>query len=58
MWARRLSTILPPLDPDEAVEVTKIHSASGIVTARGLVTEQIGRSASRRGAAFRGANLL
>lgn len=29
MLARRLATILPPLDPDEAVEVTRIHSAAG-----------------------------
>jgi magnesium chelatase family protein len=29
MLARRLPTILAPLDPDEALEVTKIHSAAG-----------------------------
>jgi magnesium chelatase family protein len=40
MLARRLPTILPPLDLDEAVEVTKIHSASGIVPTRGLLTER------------------
>ncbi len=30
MLARRLPTILPPLEPDEALEVTRIHSAAGI----------------------------
>ncbi len=29
MLARRLSTILPPLDPDESFEVTRIASAAG-----------------------------
>lgn len=29
MLARRLSTILPPLTPDEALETTKIHSVGG-----------------------------
>ena len=29
MLARRLPTILPPLELDEAIEVTKIHSAAG-----------------------------
>jgi magnesium chelatase family protein len=29
MLARRLGTILPPLSPDEALEVTRIHSAAG-----------------------------
>jgi magnesium chelatase family protein len=36
MLARRLTTILPPLDPDEAVEVTRIHSAAGGEPARRL----------------------
>lgn len=31
MLARRLPTILPPLDRDEALEVTKIHSVAGLV---------------------------
>lgn len=31
MLARRLPTILPPLGPDEALEVTKIHSVAGLV---------------------------
>ncbi|MFN8035709.1 MAG: YifB family Mg chelatase-like AAA ATPase [Acidimicrobiia bacterium] len=30
MLARRLATILPPLEPDEALDVTRIHSAAGI----------------------------
>ena len=29
MLARRLTTILPPLAPEEALEVTRIHSAAG-----------------------------
>jgi magnesium chelatase family protein len=29
MLARRLPTILPPLDPDEAFEVTRIQSVAG-----------------------------
>jgi magnesium chelatase family protein len=36
MLARRLPTILPPLERDEALEVTKAHSAAGIVAAGGL----------------------
>jgi magnesium chelatase family protein len=38
MIARRLPSILPPLSPDEAVEVTRIHSVAGLHGARGLVT--------------------
>ena len=30
MLARRLPTILVPLEPDEALEVTKVHSAAGL----------------------------
>nr|MCU0253505.1 YifB family Mg chelatase-like AAA ATPase [Acidobacteriota bacterium] len=38
MLARRLPTILPPLARDEALEVTRIHSAAGLVPAgSGLV---------------------
>jgi magnesium chelatase family protein len=40
MLARRLPTILPPLEPDEALEVTRIHSASGIAPTRGLVARR------------------
>lgn len=36
MLARRLPTILPPLGPDEALEVTRIHSAAGHAPTRGL----------------------
>jgi magnesium chelatase family protein len=40
MLARRLPTILPPLDPDEAIEVTRIHSAAGLASSRGLVVQR------------------
>ncbi len=36
MLARRLPTILPPLDRDEALEVTRIHSAAGHAPTHGL----------------------
>jgi magnesium chelatase family protein len=39
MLARRLPTILPPLEPDDALEVTKIHSAAGAHRGPGLRTE-------------------
>ncbi len=32
MLARRLPTILPPLGPEEALEVTKIHSVAGLIS--------------------------
>jgi magnesium chelatase family protein len=35
MLARRLPGILPPLDPDEALTVTTIHSVAGQLPARG-----------------------
>lgn len=38
MLARRLTTILPPLAFAEALEVTKIHSAAGLLDGRPLVT--------------------
>ncbi|WP_037411930.1 YifB family Mg chelatase-like AAA ATPase, partial [Candidatus Solirubrobacter pratensis] len=38
MIARRLPSILPPLDPDEAIEVTRIQSIAGLRGAAGLVT--------------------
>jgi magnesium chelatase family protein len=40
MLARRLPSILPPLTRDEALEVTRIHSVSGILVGRhALVSE-------------------
>jgi len=39
MLARRLSGIMPPLRPDEALEVTRIHSVAGVLASdRPLVT--------------------
>jgi magnesium chelatase family protein len=40
MLARRLPTILPPPEPDEAIEVTRIHSAAGLARTRGLVAQR------------------
>jgi magnesium chelatase family protein len=40
MLARRLPGILPPLEPDEALEVTRIHSVAGqLLRGHPLVTE-------------------
>ena len=44
MIARRLPSILPPLDPEEALEVTRIQSIAGLRGAAGLVTERPFRS--------------
>jgi len=47
MLARRFPSILPPLDPDEAVEVTRLHSLAGQITgpaSGGLITEPPFRS--------------
>jgi magnesium chelatase family protein len=44
MLARRLSTILPPLSPDEALETTKIHSVGGKLRGRGLIVTRPFRS--------------
>ncbi len=38
MLARRIPTILPPLEFEEALECTKVHSVSGLIEHRGLVT--------------------
>ena len=38
MLARRLPSILPPLAPDEAIEVTRIQSVAGLRGGAGLVT--------------------
>ena len=40
MIARRLPSILPPLAPDEAIEVTRIQSIAGVHGATGLITER------------------
>ncbi|MBS1795040.1 MAG: YifB family Mg chelatase-like AAA ATPase [Acidobacteria bacterium] len=40
MLARRLPTILPPLEFEEALEITKIHSVAGLTGRNGLVTER------------------
>lgn len=40
MLARRLPSILPPLTPAEALEVTRIRSAVGLGTSRGLEAER------------------
>ncbi len=45
MLARRLSTILPPMNLHEALETTKIHSVSGLLPpGKGLVTHRPFRS--------------
>jgi magnesium chelatase family protein len=38
MLARRIPSILPPLEFEESLEVTKIHSVAGMTEGRGLVT--------------------
>src|SRR5215213_1115774 len=40
MLARRLPTILPPLEFEEALEITKIHSVAGLTGKSGLITER------------------
>jgi magnesium chelatase family protein len=41
MLARRLPTLLPPLELEEAIEVTSVHSVAGMLGAdRGLVRER------------------
>jgi magnesium chelatase family protein len=44
MLARRLSTILPPLEEDEALEVARIHSAAGLTPVGGLARRRPFRS--------------
>ena len=40
MLAKRLPTILPPLEFEEALEITKIHSVAGLTGKSGLITER------------------
>jgi len=40
MLAKRLATILPPLEFEEALEITKIHSVAGLTGKSGLITER------------------
>jgi len=40
MLAKRLPGILPPLEFEEALEITKIHSVAGLTGKNGLVTER------------------
>jgi magnesium chelatase family protein len=44
MLARRLPGILPPLNRDEAIEVTRIHSTAGALQESGLILEPPFRS--------------
>ncbi|HKG22271.1 MAG TPA: YifB family Mg chelatase-like AAA ATPase, partial [Blastocatellia bacterium] len=44
MLAKRIPSILPPLDFEESLEVTKIHSVSGLTEGKGLVTSRPFRS--------------
>jgi magnesium chelatase family protein len=40
MLAKRLSTILPPMSLEEALETTKIHSVAGKIKSKGLITQR------------------
>src|SRR6185295_8691223 len=44
MLAKRLPTILPPLEFEAALELTKIHSVAGLTGSAGLVSERPFRS--------------
>src|SRR5947207_14119040 len=44
MLAKRLPTILPPLEFEAALELTKIHSVAGLTGRAGLVTQRPFRS--------------
>ena len=40
MLAKRLPTVLPPLEFEEALEITKIHSVVGLTGRSGLITDR------------------
>ncbi len=40
MLAKRLPTILPPLEFEEAIDITKIHSVAGLTGKTGLIVER------------------
>ena len=40
MLASRLPTILPPLTPAEALEVTTVHSLAGLLNEKGLISQR------------------
>ncbi len=40
MLAKRVPTILPPLEFEESLEITKIHSVAGLTGKTGLITER------------------
>ena len=44
MIAKRVPTIMPPLEFEESLEITKIHSVAGLTGKNGLVTERQFRS--------------
>ncbi len=44
MMAKRLPTILPPMTFDEILEVTRIHSVSGLLQGKGIIRERPFRS--------------
>ncbi|MCL2382467.1 MAG: YifB family Mg chelatase-like AAA ATPase [Treponema sp.] len=44
MLARRVPSIIPPLEPEEAVEVTRLYSLAGQIKTGGLITQPPFRS--------------